>query len=89
MAKHHAWRRCVVCDVQCTPMNFVDVDRERYCLGCWTKKSNPEHPDIEQIVDKVEAEVEVWRCQKRTRDENGLPDGPKSVRSQGNRVHNP
>ena len=59
-------------------MNFVDVDRERYCLGCWTKKSNPEHPEIEQIVEKVEAEVEVWRCQKHTRDENGLPDGPKS-----------
>ncbi|GIS43723.1 MAG: hypothetical protein Ct9H90mP16_07930 [Candidatus Poseidoniales archaeon] len=45
-------------------MNFVDVDSERYCLGCWTKKSNPEHPEIEQIVEKVEAEVESMALPK-------------------------
>ncbi len=50
---------------------------------------NPDHPELEAIRAKVEEEVEVWRCQKHTRDENGLPDGPKSVRTQGNRVSNP
>ena len=47
------------------------------------------HPQMDAIIEKVEAEVEVWRCQKHTRDEYALPDGPKSVRSQGNRVNNP
>tara|TARA_B100001113_G_C21109618_1_gene622586 strand:+ start:577 stop:852 length:276 start_codon:yes stop_codon:yes gene_type:complete len=91
MAKHHGWRRCDEdgCDIQCTPMNFVDVDSKRYCLTCWVKKNNPTHPELEQIEEKVKAEVEVWRCQKHTRDENGLPNGPKSVRLQGNRVQNP
>ena len=70
-------------------MNFVDVDSERFCLACWTSRVNPEHPDMEAIIEKVEAEVQVWRCQKQTRDENGLADGPKSDRSQGNRVSNP
>jgi len=89
MAKHHAWRTCVDCGIRCTPMNFVDVDSKRICLACWTEKNNPDHPEIEAIVEKVEAEVEVWRCQKFTRDENGLPSGPKSTRSQGKRVNNP
>ena len=89
MAKHHAWRKCVDCGIQCTPMNFVDVDKERICLACWTARVNPEHPEMEAIIEKVEAEVEVWRCQKHTLDDYALPDGPKSVRSQGNRVDNP
>ena len=66
-----------------------DVNSERICLACWTARVNPDHPEMEAIIEKVEAEVEVWRCQKHTRDENGLPDGPKSVRSQGNRTNNP
>ena len=70
-------------------MNFVDVEGDRICLACWTARTNPEHPDMEAIIEKVEAEVEVWRCQKYTRDENGLPNGPKSVRTQGNRTNNP
>jgi len=70
-------------------MNFVDVKSERVCLACWTSRVNPEHPEMEAIIEKVEAEVEVWRCQKLTRNENGLPEGPKSVRTQGNRVNNP
>ncbi len=89
MAKHHAWRNCADCGIQCTPMNFVDVDRERFCLACWTARVNPEHPQMDAIIEKVEAEVEVWRCQKHTQDEYALPDGPKSVRAQGNRVNNP
>ena len=70
-------------------MNFVDFESKRYCLWCWVKKNNPNHPELDQIEEKVRAEVEVWRCQKFTRDENGLPNGPESVRTQGNRVHNP
>ena len=89
MAKHHTWRKCADCGIQCTPMNFVDVDKERFCLACWTARVNPEHPEMKAIIEKVEAEVEVWRCQKHTRDEYALPDGPKSVRAQGNRVNNP
>ena len=87
MAKFHTWRKCVVCKIQCTPLNFVDVDEGRTCIACWTERMNPDHPELEAIRARVEAEVEVWRCQKHTRDENGLPDGPKSVRSQGNRVN--
>ena len=41
-------------------MNFVDVDSERICLACWTARVNPEHPEMEAIIEKVEAEVEVW-----------------------------
>lgn len=89
MAQHHAWRTCVECDIRCTPMNFVDVDGKRVCLACYTARVNPEHPEMEAIIERVENEVAVWRCQKHTRDENGLPNGPQSVRTEGGRVRNP
>lgn len=80
MARHHGYRRCVECGIRCTPMNFVDVDAGRTCLACWTARQNPDHPEMEAIIEKVEAEVKIWRCQKHTRDENGLPTGPLSYR---------
>ena len=89
MAKHHGWRNCVDCGIQCTPLNFVDVDSKRTCLACYTARVNPGHPEMEAIIERVEAEVEVWRCKKQNRNENGLPNGPSSVRSEGNRVRNP
>ena len=89
MAKHHGWRKCTDCGIQCTPMNFVDVDSKRICLACWTARKNPEPPEMEAIIERVEAEVEVWRCQKNSRADYPLPDGPKSVRKEGNRVRNP
>ena len=81
MARFHTLRKCVVCGIQCTPLNFVDVDEGRTCLACWTERVNPDHPDLDDIRARVQDEVKVWRCQKHTRDEYGLPDGPKSVRN--------
>ncbi|MFL2973249.1 MAG: hypothetical protein ACJZ4Q_06185 [Candidatus Thalassarchaeaceae archaeon] len=44
------------------------------------EKSNPDHPDLKEIREKVEAAVEEWKCAKWTREEGPLPLGPKSVK---------
>jgi hypothetical protein len=89
MGEFHGWRKCVDCGITCTPLNFVDVDSERICLACWTTRANPEHPNLKEIIEKVEAEVKNWKCKKWTRDEYPLPRGPNSVRKAGSRVTNP
>ena len=81
MAKFHGFRHCVTCKVDCTPGNFVDFERKRYCTACWIERNNPEHPDLEDVRRKVNETAEIWKCAKWTREEGPLPNGPKSSRT--------
>jgi len=82
MPKFHGLRNCVTCGIACTPMNYLDNDGKRYCVACWTEKNNPEHPDLEELREKVNNAVGIWKCAKWTREEGPLPKGPQSVRSE-------
>lgn len=82
MPKFHGLRNCVTCGIPCTPMNYVDYQGKRYCIACWTEKTNPDHPDLEEMRQKVKDAVEVWKCAKWTREEGPLPQGPLSVRTE-------
>ena len=82
MPKFHGLRNCVTCGIPCTPMNYVDYKGKRYCTACWTEKNNPDHPDLEEMRQKVKDAVDVWKCAKWTREEGPLPKGPQSVRTE-------
>jgi len=63
-------------------MNYLDNNGKRYCVACWTEQNNPEHPDLEELREKVNNAVGIWKCAKWTREEGPLPKGPQSVRSE-------
>jgi len=80
MGRFHGFRACVTCNIPCTPLNFVDLERKRYCLACFTEMSNPEHPELEEIRKKCEDAVSEWKCIKWNRSEYKLPSGPLPAR---------
>jgi len=80
MPKFYGFGKCDDCDVPCTSGNFLSHEGKRFCTACWIERSNPEHPDLEEIREKVMAAVEVWKCTKWTREQGPLPLGPKPVK---------
>ena len=80
MPKFYGFGECKVCRVPCTSGSFLRHEGKRYCTACWVEKSNPDHPDLKEIREKVEAAVEEWKCAKWTREQGPLPLGPKSVK---------
>ena len=61
-------------------MLFLDHQKKRFCTACWIEKENPEHPDLNEIRENVDAAADEWKCAKWTREEGPLPMGPKSVK---------
>ena len=80
MPKFYGFGKCDSCSIPCTSGNFLIHERKRFCTACWIEKSNPEHPDLEEIRLKVEAAVEEWKCAKWTREQGPLPLGPRPVK---------
>ena len=80
MPKFYGFGKCDVCGIPCTSGNFLSHEGKRFCTACWIEKSNPEHPDLEEIRKKVEAAVEEWICAKWTREQGPLPLGPRPVK---------
>ena len=81
MPKFYGFGKCDVCSVPCTSGNFLIHETKRFCTACWIEENNPEHPDLEEIREKVEAAVGEWKCAKWTREEGPLPNGPRSSRT--------
>lgn len=80
MPKFHGFGSCTDCGIPCTSGNFLIHDNKRYCTACWIERENPEHPNLEEIREKVRASVEEWKCAKWTREQGPLPLGPKPVK---------
>ena len=80
MPKFYGFGKCDVCGIPCTSGNFLSHEGKRFCTACWIEKSNPEHPDLEEIRKKVVAAVEEWKCAKWTREQGPLPLGPRPVK---------
>ena len=80
MPKYYGFGSCIVCSIACTSGNFLIHDGKRYCTGCWIEKNNPDHPNKEEVMEKVQASVKEWKCAKWTREEGPLPLGPMSVK---------
>tara|TARA_B100000959_G_scaffold263423_1_gene302818 strand:+ start:3508 stop:3780 length:273 start_codon:yes stop_codon:yes gene_type:complete len=78
MSKFHGFGFCRDCSVACTSGNFLDYQSKRYCIACWVQRRNPEHPEIEELREKVKAAAKEWKCAKWTREEGPLPLGPKA-----------
>jgi len=81
MPKFYGFGKCSKCGIACTSGNFLIHDRVRYCTACWIGEKNPEHPDLDNIREKVDSSVNEWKCAKWTREEGPLPLGPKSHRN--------
>ena len=81
MAKIHGFGSCSNCGVPCTPGNFLSHEKKRFCTACWVSKNNPDHPEISQIREKVDAAAEEWKCAKWSREDYHLPKGPKPHRN--------
>ena len=62
----------------CTSGNFLDYQSKRYCIACWVQRRNTEHPEIEELREKVKAAAKEWKCANWTREEGPLPLGPKA-----------
>jgi|TARA_B100000287_G_scaffold425126_1_gene470933 hypothetical protein len=80
MPKFYGFGKCTTCGIPCTSGNFLDFERKRYCTSCWIENANPDHPELKEIREKVEAAVKEWKCAKWTREEGPLPMGPKPVK---------
>ena len=78
MSKFYGFRFCTNCEIACTPSNFVDYEKKRYCTACWIQNQNPEHPELKQIREKVVNDAEQWKCIKWSREEGPIPNGPIS-----------
>ncbi|MCP2506779.1 MAG: hypothetical protein NLN64_00585 [Candidatus Thalassarchaeaceae archaeon] len=78
MSKFYGFRSCTNCEIACTPSNFVDYQKKRYCTACWIQNQNPEHPELKLIREKVVNDAEQWKCIKWSREEGPLPNGPIS-----------
>jgi len=63
-------------------MNYLDYDGKRYCIACWTEQNNPDHPNLEDMKQKMNDAIGVWKCAKWTREEGPLPEGPMPVRTE-------
>ncbi|MBI88001.1 MAG: hypothetical protein CMB67_03100 [Euryarchaeota archaeon] len=79
MPKFYGFGSCSACGIPCTPGNFLDHKRKRYCTSCWIERENPGHPELKEIREKVEGAVEEWKCAKWSREEGPLPLGPRPV----------
>tara|TARA_Y100000588_G_scaffold171969_1_gene185803 strand:+ start:278 stop:559 length:282 start_codon:yes stop_codon:yes gene_type:complete len=80
MPKFYGFGNCCECGIACTAGNFLISEGKKFCTACWVAKSNPEHPDLEEIREKVETAVSVWKCAKWSREEGPLPLGPRAVK---------
>ena len=80
MPKFYGFGSCITCGIACTSGNFLDHQKKRFCTACWIEKENPEHPDLNEIRENVEAAADEWKCAKWTREEGPLPMGPKPVK---------
>ncbi len=78
MSKFYGFRFCINCEITCTPGNFVDYEKNRYCTACWTQNQNPEHPEIEEIRKKIVEDAEKRKWIKWSREEGPIPNGPLS-----------
>ena len=47
---------------------------------CWVEKNNPDHPDLEQIKERVYSAAKEWKCLKWYREDRKLPNGPYSYK---------
>ncbi len=81
MPKFHGFGLCADCGITCTSGNFLINDKKRYCTACWVEMNNPEHPNLEEIREKVMAAVDEWKCAKWTREQGPLPLGPMPVKN--------
>ncbi len=81
MPKFYGFGSCTDCGIACTPGNFLDHERRRFCTACWVERENPGHPELQEIRKKVEAAVEEWKCAKWSREEGPLPMGPRPVKN--------
>ena len=80
MPKYYGFGSCNTCGIACTSGNFLYHQKKRFCTACWIEKENPEHPDLNEIRENVDAAADEWKCAKWTREEGPLPMGPKSVK---------
>ena len=63
----HIWK---LPDTRCQEILYCVLDREE----------QPDHPNKEEVMEKVQASVKEWKCAKWTREEGPLPLGPMSVK---------
>ncbi|MBT4059366.1 MAG: hypothetical protein HOE69_03565 [Euryarchaeota archaeon] len=78
MARFHGYRTCTTCGTANATGHFLDLHKERYCLPCYSRKVNPEHPSLEEMVSARDESLATWKCQKWRRSDSKLPNGPQS-----------
>ncbi len=80
MPQFESLGNCSICGVACTPMNYLTHAGNKYCTWCWVEKNNPDHPDLEQIKERVYSAAKEWKCLKWYREDRKLPNGPYSYK---------